>query len=57
MIFYYKKFFDFKHFSFYLKLIVAVIPALVFGALLKKYIEQIVNEYFIPEQIKNLKSF
>jgi len=36
---YSKKFFDFKHPSFYLKLIVAVIPALVAGALLKKYID------------------
>ena len=36
---YSKKYFDFKHPSFYLKLIVAVIPALVAGALLKKYID------------------
>ena len=36
---YSKKFFDFKHPSFYIKLIVAVIPALVAGALLKKYID------------------
>jgi len=36
---YSKKFFDFKHPSFYLKLIVAVIPALIAGALLKKYID------------------
>jgi len=36
---YSKKFFDFKHPSFYIKLVVAVIPALVAGALLKKYIE------------------
>ena len=39
VVVYYKKFFDFKHYSFYLKLIVAVIPALLFGALLKKYID------------------
>jgi undecaprenyl-diphosphatase len=36
---YSKKFFDFKHFSFYLKLIIAVIPALIAGVLLKKYID------------------
>ncbi len=36
---YWKKFFDFKHYSFYIKLIVAVIPALVFGVLLKKHID------------------
>ena len=34
-----KKFFDLKNLHFYLKLIVAVIPALIFGALLKKYID------------------
>ncbi len=36
---YYKKFFDFKHYSFYVKLVVAVIPALIGGFFLKKYIE------------------
>ncbi len=36
---YSKKFLDFKHPSFYVKLIVAVIPALIAGALLKKYID------------------
>ena len=36
---YSKKLFDFKHPSFYIKLIVAVIPALVAGALLKIYID------------------
>ena len=39
VVIYRKKFFDFKHFSFYIKLIIAVIPALIFGALLKKYID------------------
>jgi undecaprenyl-diphosphatase len=37
---YSRKFFDFRHYTFYLKLIVAVIPALIAGALLKKYIDQ-----------------
>ncbi|TAE15191.1 MAG: undecaprenyl-diphosphate phosphatase [Bacteroidetes bacterium] len=36
---YYKKFFDFKNLSLYVKLLVAVVPALVFGALLKKHID------------------
>ena len=36
---YWKKFIDFKHFSFYIKLFIAVIPALAFGALFKKYID------------------
>ena len=36
---YRKKFFDFKHYSFYIKLLVAVMPALVVGALLKKHID------------------
>jgi undecaprenyl-diphosphatase len=36
---YWKRFINFKHISFYLKLLVAVIPALVFGALLKKHID------------------
>jgi len=36
---YYKKFFNFKHYSFYIKLIVAVIPALIGGYFLKKHID------------------
>jgi len=40
---YSKKFFDFRHLSFYIKLIVAVIPALIAGALLKKYIDNALN--------------
>ena len=36
VVVYYKKFFDFSRLSFYIKLIIAVIPALIFGALLKK---------------------
>jgi undecaprenyl-diphosphatase len=39
VILYYKKFFDFKRIGFYIKLMIAVIPALVVGALLKKYID------------------
>ena len=39
VVLYYKKFFDFKRFSFYIKLVIAVIPALIFGVLLKKHID------------------
>jgi len=39
VVVYWKRFIDFKHISFYIKLVVAVIPALVFGALLKKHID------------------
>ena len=37
---YSKKFFNFRQPAFYIKLIVAVIPALIAGALLKKYIDK-----------------
>ncbi|MFM2439984.1 MAG: hypothetical protein RLZ16_983, partial [Bacteroidota bacterium] len=47
VVIYYKRFFDFKHYSFYLKLIVAVIPALIFGALLKKQIDAALNNLWI----------
>ena len=36
VVLYWKRFFDFKKFDFYIKLIVAVIPALVLGFLLSK---------------------
>jgi undecaprenyl-diphosphatase len=39
VVLYWKKFFDFKKFNFYIKLIIAVVPALVFGFLLKKHID------------------
>jgi undecaprenyl-diphosphatase len=45
---YYRKFFDFKRFKFYIKLVIAVIPAIIFGALLKKHIDSALgNLYFI----------
>jgi undecaprenyl-diphosphatase len=47
VVVYYKKFFDFKHFSFYLKLIIAVIPALIFGALLKKHIDAALGNLWV----------
>ncbi len=43
VVIYWKKFFDFKRINFYLKLIIAVIPALVFGFFLKKHIDAALN--------------
>jgi undecaprenyl-diphosphatase len=39
IVIYWKRFIDFKNISFYIKLVVAVIPALIVGALLKKHID------------------
>ena len=39
IVLYWKKFIDFARISFYIKLFVALIPALVFGILLKKHID------------------
>ena len=39
VVLYYKKFLNFKSIRFYIKLVIAVIPALVAGVLLKKYID------------------
>ena len=39
VVLYRKKFFDFKKSSFYIKLLIALIPAIVFGILLKKHID------------------
>src|SRR3984957_20806422 len=48
VVVYWKKFFDFSRLNFYVKLIVAVIPALIFGMLLSKYIDRALdNLYFI----------
>jgi undecaprenyl-diphosphatase len=48
VVLYWKKFFDFKDWSFYLKLIIAVIPALVFGKLLNDFIDETLgNPVFI----------
>lgn len=43
VVIYWKKFTDFKRISFYVKLIIALIPAVVFGALFKKYIDAALN--------------
>jgi undecaprenyl-diphosphatase len=47
VVLYWKKFLDFKRFSFYVKLVIAIIPALVFGALLKSHIESILEKPFV----------
>jgi undecaprenyl-diphosphatase len=45
---YWRKFIDFKKFSFYAKLLVAILPALAFGALFKKHIDNMLeNPLFI----------
>ncbi|MEY3539507.1 MAG: Undecaprenyl-diphosphatase [Bacteroidota bacterium] len=47
VVVYYKTFFNFKDYKFYLKLMVAVFPALVFGALLKKYIDAVLDNLWV----------
>jgi undecaprenyl-diphosphatase len=39
VVLFWRKFFDFRHYSFYIKLIIALIPAVIFGILLKKHID------------------
>ena len=43
VVLYYKKFFDFKRWQFYLKLIVGVIPALIIGFLFSKKIDALLD--------------
>lgn len=43
IVLYWKKFFNFKNFGFYIKLFIAVIPALAFGVLLKKHIDHMLG--------------
>ncbi|HXO74097.1 MAG TPA: undecaprenyl-diphosphate phosphatase [Puia sp.] len=47
VVVYYKKFFDFSRLAFYIKLIIAVIPAIIFGALLKKHIDAALSNLYI----------
>ena len=47
VVIYRKKFFDFKNIGFYSKLMVAVIPALLFGALLKKHIDAALGNLWV----------
>lgn len=44
VVLYWRKFFDFKNFSFYIKLFIAIIPALAFGAFFKDYIDEILEK-------------
>lgn len=43
VLLYWKKFFDLSRLGFYLKLLIAVLPALAFGALLKKHIDRVLE--------------
>ena len=47
VVLYFKKFFDFKNINFYIKLMIAVIPALAFGALFKKHIDAMLEKPLI----------
>jgi undecaprenyl-diphosphatase len=47
VVIYRKAFFNFKDYTFYLKLGLAVIPALLFGALLKKYIDAVLDNLWV----------
>jgi undecaprenyl-diphosphatase len=47
VVLYWKKFLQVTRFSFYIKLIIAMVPALVFGALLKSHIESILEKPFV----------
>ncbi|MEY4703598.1 MAG: hypothetical protein RIR96_1495 [Bacteroidota bacterium] len=47
VVLYWKKFFTFKNFSFYIKLMIAVVPALVFGKLFSDRIDAILEKPFI----------
>jgi undecaprenyl-diphosphatase len=48
LVIYWRKFLDFRKFKFYLKLIVAFIPAAIVGVLLKKHIDEVLgNPLFI----------
>ncbi len=48
LLIYWKKFLDFRGFRFYIRLIIAFIPAVIVGVLLKKYIDNILgNPLFI----------
>ena len=45
VVLYYKQFFDFKKIGFYFKLIIALIPAIIAGVLLKKHIDAHAGKY------------
>lgn len=47
VVLYWRKFFDFSRLSFYVKLVVAVIPALIFGVLLSKHIDRALDNLYL----------
>lgn len=47
VVLYWRKFFDFRKISFYIKLFIAIIPALAFGALFKKHIDAMLEKPMI----------
>jgi undecaprenyl-diphosphatase len=47
VVLYWRKFFDFRKIAFYIKLAVAIIPALAFGALFKSHIESVLEKPLI----------
>jgi undecaprenyl-diphosphatase len=57
IVLYWKKFFDFTIITFYLKLIVALIPSVLVGVLCKDYIDKMLGETFIIAIITFLGGF
>jgi undecaprenyl-diphosphatase len=47
VVVYYKKFFDFSRLGFYIKLVIAVIPAIIFGVLFKRHIDAALSNLYI----------
>jgi undecaprenyl-diphosphatase len=47
LVLYWRRFIQLTDFSFYLKLLIAIIPALVFGALLKSHIEEVLEKPWV----------
>lgn len=47
VVLYWRKFFDFKKISFYIKLFIAIIPALAFGAAFKSHIDKMLEKPMI----------
>lgn len=54
---YWKKFINFKSVSFYIKLFIAIIPALLFGALLKDYIATVLEKPLVIAIVMFLGGF
>jgi undecaprenyl-diphosphatase len=52
VVLYWRKFLNFRKLDFYLKLLVAIIPALAFGALFKKHIEQVLGNPLVIASVQ-----